>query len=43
VVDLVEPRGALASPWELNLALGAGLTEATAATWMAKVIVGRGL
>jgi hypothetical protein len=41
VLDLMPPRGAEESPWELNLGLGRALTSATPQQWVAKVIVGR--
>ncbi len=41
VVDLMPPRGAEESPWELNLGVGYGLTEATPQRWVVKAIVGR--
>lgn len=46
VLDLTEPVGAApaaggTSPWELNLAVGAGLTEATPQHLLVKAIVGR--
>lgn len=41
VVDLLAPRGAEESPWELDVGVGRGLTGATPQQWTAKVIAGR--
>jgi hypothetical protein len=41
VFDLVAPKGAPESPWELDVGLGAGLTPGTAQKWIVKVIAGR--
>lgn len=43
VLDLAPPQGAAEDPhaWELNLAVGHGLTAATGTDWVVKSIVGR--
>ena len=41
VVDLVPPRGRAASPWEVNLAVGAGIGHAADQQLIVKTIVGR--
>jgi hypothetical protein len=41
VFDLEPPAGQPPSAWELNLAVGRSLTDATPQCWLAKVIVGR--
>jgi hypothetical protein len=41
VLDLEPAEGQPESPWELNLALGRSLTDATPQRWLVKAIVGR--
>jgi len=41
VADLMPPKGGEESPWELQLGVGRGLTEATPQQWVAKVVAGR--
>ncbi len=41
VVDLEPAQGQPESPWELNLAVGRSLTDATPQRWLLKAIVGR--
>jgi hypothetical protein len=41
VLDLEPPVGGTASVWELNLAVGRGLTDATPQRWIVKTILGR--
>jgi hypothetical protein len=43
VLDLAAPAGGAAGPWELNLAVGGGVTSAADQQLLVKVIVGRGL
>lgn len=43
VVDLMPPHGGEESPWELNVGVGRGLTDATLQQWTAKAIIGRSL
>jgi hypothetical protein len=41
VVDLASPAGAGESPWELNVAIGGGVTPGADQAWIVKTIVGR--